>query len=831
MERTTIDVGIDLGTTNSTIAVIDGIDARVIPNMAGSTVTASAVWIDRGKVRVGEEAKGRAMVDDRDNAQAEFKLLMGRGEEARKLFVKSGRSLLPEELSAEVLKSLKLDFQSNTGEDLPSAVITVPAAFENPQTAATRRAAELAGLTNSPLLLEPVAASLAYGFQTESENVYWLVYDFGGGTFDAAVMRIRDGLIQVVNHDGDNDLGGKRIDWDLVTRKIAPALTEQYDLPDFDRGNPKWDGALHKLKWLAERAKIEACRTQAPAEVYHEALCTDASGKVVEVAYELTPADVEEVGRPHIETSLHLCRKTLEDCGLTGADMERVLMVGGSTLNPFVRDAVQSELTGSIEFGIDPVTVVARGAAIFAATQPRVGARSKKEDGVWNIDIVHQPVGNVPDPDIGGKVEGPSGESPEGYTIEFVDTKTQWRSGRVTLGAEGVFMMQLYAEKQRRNEYHIELSDPTGTRVSVSPATVAYTVGVIPEPNPPAARSIVVGLADSSVAGYVKKGTRLPARKSLDHVTGVALRAGVEEDVLNIPLLEGEHERAVRNHNIGVMTIRGSDLRRDLPIGSHIEITVAMDASQQLKMNVYIPMLDQDFDLDFESRGGHAPLDELRRDVSEQRDRLAEIRRKATETGTTRAETVVARIVNQQLMEHVDDLLARAGQEGEAVFELDRRVRELAAVIDEAEDSVELPEVVKEARKSLDDAREVVAAYGQLEDRNRLTVLTESLKEAIDLEDADLLRRLTMELDTLYFAVLEPVPAYHLGEFERRAARVDEMRDPAQGERLIAQGRRAIANGDIDHLKATNRQLWSLLPRSVQQEARHRNIGDTLAHG
>ncbi|MFW6106894.1 MAG: Hsp70 family protein, partial [bacterium] len=263
MQRRSIDFGIDLGTTNSTIAVIDGTDARVIPNKVGSGITPSAVWIDkRDSIHVGQEAKLRALVDDPDNADLEFKLRMGLGAEGKKLFVRSGRELLPEELSAEVLKSLKTDVQTNMGEELRAAVITVPAAFENPSTNATMKAAKLAGFATSPLLLEPVAASLAYGFQSESENVYWFSYDFGGGTFDAAIMRIRDGLIQVVNHDGDNFLGGKLIDWDIVTKKLVRAITGQFNLPEFTRGNPRWKVAFGKMKYHAEQAKIEVCRSR-----------------------------------------------------------------------------------------------------------------------------------------------------------------------------------------------------------------------------------------------------------------------------------------------------------------------------------------------------------------------------------------------------------------------------------------------------------------------------------------------------------------------------------------------------------------------------------------
>ena len=740
MQRTTIDFGIDLGTTNSTVAVIDGIDAKVIPNKFGSTVTPSAVWIDkRGSVRVGQESKQRALVDDPENGDLEFKLRMGLGEDGKKVFVRSGREMLPEELSAEVLKSLKMDIETNMGEQLQAAVVTVPAAFENPSTNATQKAAKLAGFILSPLLLEPVAASLAYGFQSEKENVYWLVYDFGGGTFDAAVMRIRDGLIQVVNHDGDNFLGGKLIDWDIVAKLLVPVANDQFNLPDFRRGNPRWKNALGKMKYYAEQAKIEVCRSRAPYEIWIEGLCEDADGNEIDFAYTLTPEDVEQVSRPYIARSLALCSETLEKAGLSGSNMERILMVGGTTLNPWVREAVQSEVGSQVEYSIDPVTVVARGAAIFASTQVLpVDPDAAVPKGTWRIQIEHKPVGNVTDPDIGGRVMAPEGQSVEGCTIELVDTKSLWRSGRITLGAEGVFMTQLYAEKKRRCEYAIELCDPTGSKVPTAPETVAYTIGTPPDEHPPAPMTIGVGLANGSVAPYIAKGQSLPARKSLDHVTTVSLSAGHAEDELRIPLLEGEHPRAERNHGIGSLLVRGADIRRNLPVGSDIEITVIMDKDQQITVQAFVPSLDEDFEVAFDPQMKHNSLESLRQEAEQQKARLAEAREKAERTDALKARDVLSRIEDQQLLEHVDSLLEAAEDDPDAVAQLDRRLRELAASVDDVEDSVEWPELLEKAESSQSDTEKVVEEHGQASDRRRLRSLKTELQQAIDAGDPDL---------------------------------------------------------------------------------------------
>lgn len=831
MQRTTIDFGIDLGTTNSTIAVIDDIDAKVIPNKGGSGITPSAVWIDkRGNIHVGQESKLHALTDDPDNADLEFKLRMGSGADGKKTFVRSGREMTPEELSAEVLKSLKMDAQSNMGEVVRAAVITVPAAFENSQTSATKAAANLAGFSLCPLLLEPVAASLAYGFQSEADNVYWFVYDFGGGTFDAALMRIRDGLIQVVNHDGDNFLGGKLLDWDVVTKKMIPALTAQFDLPEFKRGNKRWEAALGKLKFHSEQAKVEVCRTRAPFEIWVEGLCTDANGKDVDFAFTLTPADVEEVTRPYIERSLGLCKKTLSRAGLSGSSMEKILMVGGSTLNPWIREAVQAELGAKVEYGIDPVTVVARGAAIFASTQSLPSANNGATTATcWRIEIEHKPVGNIADPDIGGRVIPPDGLNLAGYTMEFVDLKTQWRSGRVTLAEDGVFLTQLYAEKQRRHEFSIELCDRTGTRIVTSPDRVSYTLGVVPEENPPAAWTIGVGMADGSVQHYVAKGTRLPARKLLDFFSTVNLHAGNAEDVLRIPLLEGEHLRAERNHHIGTMVIKGSDIKRDLPMGSTLEITVFQDKSQQLRVQAYIPTHDEDFQVEFNPEQQHESVEELRKEAARQKERLAKLREKAAKTSALKAQAAIGRIEDEELVDQVDSLAEAAETEREAVTNLDRRVQAFASALDEVEEAVEWPELLEKAEEARASTQRIVDEHGTATHRSQSRVINEQLQRAIDSGDADLLKQATSALEILMFDVLDSQPAFHVARFNWLLERMPDMRDKAQAEQIAAQGRRAINNNDVPALKAANRQLISLLPVEKQNEAQAGvNRGDIM---
>ncbi len=253
MDRNTIDFGIDLGTTNSEIAVLNGTHPEIIKNNEGMDYTPSAVYYDsRGNLTWGRKAKYLSIGKAADSC-IEFK--RGMGTEKIYQFKSSGISKSPEELSAIILASLKNDALTKRGENLASAVITVPADFELPRCNATLRAAKLAGLENCPLLQEPIAAALAYGFQSKSNNVFWLVYDFGGGTFDAALIHLRDGLFKVINHQGDNYLGGSNLDWSIVDNIVVPEILKNFNFKNFIRDDEKWKRTFDFIKIGSRRIK------------------------------------------------------------------------------------------------------------------------------------------------------------------------------------------------------------------------------------------------------------------------------------------------------------------------------------------------------------------------------------------------------------------------------------------------------------------------------------------------------------------------------------------------------------------------------------------------
>jgi molecular chaperone DnaK len=266
-----------------------------------------------------------------------------------------------------------------------------------------------------------------------------------------------------------------------------------------------------------------------------------------------------------------------------------------------------------------------------------------------------------------------------------------------------------------------------------------------------------------------------------------------------------------------------------LPVGSDIEIALMMDQSQQVRLQAYVKTLDEDFEISYGRHMEHNSLAELRKEAQEQKTRLANAREKVEQTKALKALAAVARIEDLQLLRQVDSLIEAADDDPDAVVQLDRRLRELAAAVDDVEDALQWPVFLEKAEESSKDAEHVIEQFdGNADDRNRLHQLREELQHAIDVGDLDLLRRYIEELDGLYFQVLNRQPAYHIARFNRLVERVQSMHNPQQADQLVTEGRRAINNNAIEALKAVNRQLLGLLPRDVQKEAKDFHTGDTM---
>ncbi|EIT85228.1 molecular chaperone DnaK [Fictibacillus macauensis ZFHKF-1] len=342
-------IGIDLGTTNSCVAVMEGGEATVIPNPEGSRTTPSVVAFKDGDRSVGEVAKRQAVTNP--NTIISIKRHMGT---QHKVEVE-GKGYTPQEISAIILQKLKNDAESYLGEKVERAVITVPAYFNDAQRQATKDAGQIAGLTVERIINEPTAAALAYGLEEDTDQKI-LVFDLGGGTFDVSILEIGDGNFDVLATSGDNELGGD--DFDQV---IIDYLVQQFKQENgIDLAQDKM--ALQRLKDAAEKAKKELSGVT-QTQISLPFITADATGpKHLELS--LSRAKFEELSSDLVERTMGPTRQALNDAGFSPNDIDKVILVGGSTRIPAVQDAIK-KFTGKEPFkGVNPDEVVALGAAI-----------------------------------------------------------------------------------------------------------------------------------------------------------------------------------------------------------------------------------------------------------------------------------------------------------------------------------------------------------------------------------------------------------------------------------------------------------------------------------
>jgi molecular chaperone DnaK (HSP70)/serine/threonine protein kinase len=371
VQTDTIDYAIDLGTTDSVISYFNNGNPIIIKNhRTGDEFTPSAVLIDENEdITVGMRAKN-ALLENDPNAVSEFKHDMGFPIPFK--FEKSSRVMFPEELSAELLKDLRVSAYDERNINIEHAVICVPANSNPMKTRAINNAAELAGFQSHSLILEPIAVSIAYGLQ--NSDGYWMTYDLGGGTFNVSLIGDNNGEIEKIATEGLENLGGNTFDWKIVNDLFRPKIAYDLNLDDFGRDNPRYYKVFAKLKYLAEMAKKDLGENEK----------TDVSianlFEGYDFTYTLTRDDFRKIIRPLMTYTFRLSRKLLSDCAMAEEDIDKIILVGGSCLSPVVQDLIREEFSVEIESVINPLTVVSKGAAIYAGNLEKPKTEMKRQD-------------------------------------------------------------------------------------------------------------------------------------------------------------------------------------------------------------------------------------------------------------------------------------------------------------------------------------------------------------------------------------------------------------------------------------------------------------------
>ena len=345
-------IGIDLGTTNSCVAVLEGGEAKVIPNAEGNRTTPSVVAFKGDDELVGETAKRQAVTNVK-NTISSIKRKMGTNEKVEA----NGRMYTPEEISAKILSKLKKDAESYLGDKVTKAVITVPEYFNDAQRQATKNAGKIAGLDVERIINEPTAAALAYGLDKQDVLQTILVYDLGGGTFDVSILELGDGVFEVKSTAGNNHLGGDDFD-ERVANYLVSEFKKEHGI-DLSKDAM----AMQRVKDAAEKAKKDLS-SMTTTQISLPFITQNENKEPLHMDITLSKAKFEDLNKDLFDSTLEPVRKALKDAGLTAKDINKVILVGGSSRIPYIQELVKKELGQEPNKSVNPDEVVAMGAAI-----------------------------------------------------------------------------------------------------------------------------------------------------------------------------------------------------------------------------------------------------------------------------------------------------------------------------------------------------------------------------------------------------------------------------------------------------------------------------------
>lgn len=611
MTRTKIDYGIDLGTTNSAISRMVNGEAKIIKSLdtQKDTSPSCVAFNKKGSVLVGDSAYRTYRSDSLKalaqnapvNSFVEFKRTMGTDKTYFSSYL--SKDLSSEELSAEVLKRLK-EYVSD--ENFNAAVVTVPAAFRNNQIDATRRAGKLAGFDHVEVLQEPVAAAMAYGLESKKKDGFWLVFDFGGGTFDSALLKVEDGIMEVVDTEGDNHLGGKNLDYAIVDEIIIPHIQKNFEIDELLSDNNKKAEYRGALKFFAEEIKNNLSFNSSHNIYVDPGECgEDDAGEEIEIDLTVSQDQLKKVMEPIFQKAIDCSLALLERNNLTGKSLDSLILVGGPTLSPILREMLEQKICAP-DTSVDPMTVVSMGAALYASTvnvSEEIREQSRDKTKI-QLEIGYEASTVETEEYVTIKIleDKTEGEIPDSVFAEISRGDKAWGSGKVPINAIGE-VIDVHLNEGKTNVFEIRLYDTKGNSLESEPksfsiiqgskigsATLPYNIGI----------EIKEKLSGKVVFKTVKgleKNKSLPAPGTYNDLkTQKQIRPGNKSDFIKIPIYQGEHgaddTRAIYNEHVYDVIISGADLPALLPENSSVDLIITSDKSQKLTVEAFFPYLD-----------------------------------------------------------------------------------------------------------------------------------------------------------------------------------------------------------------------------------------------
>lgn len=634
-----VNFGIDLGTTNSLIAKYDGNKTQVFKNPVGLKETlASVVAFRPDRILIGDKAR-EYLTKDPVNVFGNFKRKMGTDE--KYYVVNIDDNVTPVQLSALVLKELK-NFL-HTGEVPEACVITIPASFDSMQSNATLKAGKEAGFKEIFLLQEPIAASLAF-FNEPSEHSkesgYWLVYDFGGGTFDVALVQSQEHELKVVDHEGNNFLGGADLDFLIIDKIIVPEIVRKTGLEDFEQElrvkYGKYEKLYYELLYYAEEAKKELS-SSAFTIIEFSAMLNE---KLHNFSIPLSRENIDNIFLPVINETIRLLNNVMVNNNLTANDINQIVLVGGSTFIPQVREQLALQTGISLNYSIDPTTSIATGAAYYASN--KYYESSTDDDKIKSGEVAKEILSTIDfvTPEL--KIEtsyNKSSRDKEEVLLLFSEGNYDGKFFRI-IRNDGGFDTGFVPLKAKKTEFLPLLPSVTnlfnliiydnnheeikGLGRQLNIVQGKYSIDGQPLPHDISIEVDDVENKTTRLEVIFERNSLLPQKRTLYREISKTIKKGSKDSVM-INIMEGDKSaRPLSNLTIGCITITGKDLNTDLVKGSDIEIQLHITDSRVLNTSVFLVMTQQEFKNVFSISEKQINLDRLRDQYIQLENELAD---------------------------------------------------------------------------------------------------------------------------------------------------------------------------------------------------------------
>ena len=811
----TINLGIDLGTTNSAICYFDKGEIKLFKDpISWKDTLPSVVSFRKDRIIVGQKAK-EYIEKSPQNTIGLFKRKMGTNETFK---IKSlDKSISPIELSSYVLKELKT-FVQDKDIALDSAVITIPASFDTIQSNATKQAGELAGFSEIVLLQEPIAASLAYANSNSQnlENTQWLVYDLGGGTFDVALLNVEDGEMKVLDHEGDNFLGGSDFDRIIIEQIVIPYLENNYNLnnlkDELQNSNGRYNKLYYKLLYLAEQVKIQLS-TKTSADIEFELDDED-------IYFTITRDEFEKIIKNTIVKTIDMIKKILTSNSLQNNDIDFILMVGGSTYIPFVRKYIEDVLQIKVLNDIDPTTAVAIGAAYYAGNKKKHTSEqdTAKQNSKFKVKMAYEKSTQDSTEYLAAKIDGDISD----FSYKITRDDGGFDSGLKTLNNR--ISEDLPLVKDSYNFFKLSIYDKFNNIIQTENIEISqgkYTVAGQPLPE-----DISLEVDDyqgkTKLELIFKKNTILPIKKSITKDINKTIKVS-SNDNITINLLEGDSNAIPEaNKTLGFIKISGNDIDRDILKGSDIELTFEISESRDLTVSAYVSMTDQEFKEIFNPKSRTVDIFDLTDDVEVLSDNIEESLDFAKENNDYEKLEVLYTLQSDigKIQKEVDAV--DKNDTTDKRYQLEDKKREIAQNYFKTIRDEKINKIKKEYSDLKPEVERLIAQFANYSEQEYFKEIIEKENIYLNSNNISKVEELLDELESLKFQMYWKEPDFIKSMFASLVKDEPNFKDESRANLLIGKGLKFLEKDNIEELSNITRELLGLLSREDKEKVENK---------